>query len=238
MSGHSKWSQIKRKKAKTDIQRGKLFSKLAKEIIIAASQGGEDLDLNPSLRFSVQKAKGFNLPQANILRSIQKGAGKDSQTNYEELFYEAYGVNGVALLIKTLTDNSTRTVANIKYILSRNNANMASKGAVRYLFEERGLFIFNPDCNQDFIIDLASQVNALDFNIMDDGSIEVYTTIDTFDTIRTFFEKNNAIFETALLTYIPSSTVFLSPDLQTQLDNLIDALDDDDDVQDIYTNSQ
>ena len=155
MAGHNKWSQIKHKKAKTDAQKGKVFSKIAREIMVAAKMGGEDVSMNPRLRLALQKAKEANMPNDNVKRAIQKGVGSDDDNQLEELQFEAYGPHGIAILIDTLTDNRNRTITNLKVVLNKGGGNLADKGAVSYLFETKGLIYFEKTDQQDKIIDLA-----------------------------------------------------------------------------------
>jgi YebC/PmpR family DNA-binding regulatory protein len=236
MSGHSKWSTIKHKKAKTDAQRGKVFSKVAREIVMAVKLGGDDADMNPRLRLALQKAKACNMPNDNVKRAVQKGAGPGEDSNYEELTYEAYATHGVAMMISTLTDNRHRTIANIKAIVSRGGGSMATPGAVSYQFSSKGFFLFAPGVDEDAVMEAALDADAENFEMQDDGSIEVVTTPDTFDAVRDSFESNNLEYESAEVTKVSATTVTLSQEDGEKILALIDKLDDDDDVQDVYTN--
>jgi len=238
MAGHNKWSSIKHKKAKTDAQRGKLFSKISRELMMAAKLGGDDVDMNPRLRLVLQKAKEANMPNDNVKRAIAKGAGGGSETELEELTFEAYGPHGVALLIGVLTDNRNRSVANVKLILNKNGANMAQKGAVSYLFETKGLIYFeavSPQ-EQDRVIDLAIEAGADDVETGETGDVSILTPLDVFDALKTTFDGASLQYTSARLEKYPATTVPLGCAEAADIDALVEKLDDDDDVQDVATN--
>ncbi|MBT5953326.1 YebC/PmpR family DNA-binding transcriptional regulator [bacterium] len=236
MSGHSKWSTIKHKKAKTDHQRGKQFSKVSKEIIMAAKIGGGDPEMNPRLRLAIQKAKSVNMPNDNVKRAIQRGVGGGDDSNYEEVMFEGYGPNGVGLIIETLTDNKNRTVPNLKHALSKNGGSLATKGAVSYMFSKKGLFIFSPESPDEKIMEVASDAGADDIDIKDDGSIEVLCEFGSFEAVRVAFESNELVAENASIEMIPENTVQLTAEQVEKIEKLIEALEEDDDVQDVYSN--
>ena len=236
MSGHSKWSTIKHKKAKTDAQRGKLFSKIAKEIMVAAKLGGGDPEMNPRLRLILQKAKEANMPNDNVQRAITKGTGGGDDTNLSEITYEAYAQNGVAILIETLTDNVNRTVSNLRTVLNKNGGNMVEKGSVAYLFSTKGLFLFDESSNKELIMDLSIENNAEDVDIKDDNSIEITCELSHFEQLKNIYEKNNLIYTTATITKIPSNTIIVNEDIGNKIINLIENLENDDDVQEIHAN--
>jgi len=236
MSGHNKWSTIKHKKAKLDAQRGKAFSKVAREIVMAAKLGGADPAMNPRLRLALQKAREANMPSDNIKRAVQKGAGGDDDSQLEEITYEAYGPNGVGMIIKTFTDNKNRTVSNIKAILSKGGATMATPGAVSYLFQTKGQFIFEPGLNEELILQTALDNDAENVETSDDGSIEVTTSAAQFETIKTAFDAQKLEYASASVTELSSTSVLLDEEKATKIMALIDKLEDDDDVQDVYTN--
>lgn len=236
MSGHSKWSTIKHKKAKTDAQKGKIFSKVSREIMMAAKIGGDNPEMNPRLRLALQKAKEVNMPNDNVNRAIIKGAGNDSDANLEEVTYEAYGPHGVALLIDTLTDNKNRTVPNIRAILTRCNGSLATSGAVSYLFNKKGLFLFSPETDEETIIKLGLENGADDIDTKSDGSIEVITATNHFEAVKTAFDIQNIQYETAEITMIPSTFVLLSESESKTVISLIEKLEEDDDVQEIHAN--
>ena len=236
MAGHNKWSSIKHKKAKTDAQKGKIFSKIAREIMLAAKIGGEDEAMNPRLRLALQKAKEANMPNDNVKRAIQKGAGSGDDTNLEELQFEAYGPHGIAILIDTLTDNRNRTITNLKVILNKGGGNLADKGAVSYLFETKGLIYFSSPDNQDPIVDLAIEEGAEDIDTKENGDIEIITPLESLEGLKTAYDSQNLIYETATITKIPSTFVQISNEDFEKIDVLLEKIEDDEDVQDVYTN--
>ena len=236
MAGHNKWSSIKHKKAKTDAQRGKLFSKVAREIMMAAKLGGEDVSMNPRLRLALQKAKEANMPNDNVQRAIQKGAGSGDDTQLDELQFEAYGPHGIAILIDVLTDNRNRSVANIKLILNKRGANMAQKGAVGYLFESKGLIYFEKSDHEEHIVDLAIDAGAEDVDVKEDGDIEIVVPVSVLESLRDIYEKQEYVYQTATVTKLASTLVPISSTQLPEIEALLEALDDDDDVQDVYTN--
>jgi YebC/PmpR family DNA-binding regulatory protein len=236
MSGHSKWSTIKHKKAKTDAQKGKAFSKVSREITMAAKLGGADVDMNPRLRLALQKAKEANMPNDNVKRAIEKGAGSGDDTQLEEIQFEAYAPNGVGLLINTLTDNRNRTVANVKMILNKSGASLAAKGAVSYQFSQKGFIFFEAGVSEDSVLEVVMDHDVEDIETKDDSSIEVFTSPNELETVRKAFDEKNIIYETAQLTMIPSTTVSLSEEKILKLITLIEKLEDDDDVQEVHAN--
>ena len=236
MAGHNKWSQIKHKKAKTDAQKGKVFSKIAREIMVAAKMGGEDVSMNPRLRLALQKAKEANMPNDNVKRAIQKGVGSDDDNQLEELQFEAYGPHGIAILIDTLTDNRNRTITNLKVILNKGGGNLADKGAVSYLFETKGLIYFEKTDQQDKIIDLAIEEGADDIDAKPAGEIEIITPIDQLESLKTCYDNQGFEYETATLTKIPATFVTITAEQFENVAALLEKIEDDDDVQDVYSN--
>ncbi|MBT5855662.1 YebC/PmpR family DNA-binding transcriptional regulator [bacterium] len=236
MAGHSKWKTIKHKKAATDAKRGKIFSKLVREIVMAARMGGGDPAMNTRLRLALQKGKDANMPQDNIKRAIEKGVGGGDGEQMVEVTYEAYGPNGVALIIDTLTDNKNRTVPNLRCILSKGGGSMANNGAVSYMFDTKGLLLFEPGVSEDQIMELATEAGAEDIDIQEDGSIEVLTEQGDFEAVRLAIETAEIPFLEASITKLPQTTVDLDADGAQQIINLIDSLEDDDDVQTVYGN--
>lgn len=236
MSGHSKWSTIKRKKGALDAKRGKIFTKLIKEITIAARLGGGDPDGNPRLRTAIQTAKGANMPQDNITRAIAKGTGELEGVNYEECAYEGYGPNGVAILISVLTDNRNRTGAEIRHILTKNNGTMAEPNAVAWNFEKKGLFlVLQESVDEETLMELALEAGAEDFESTDD-LFEIHTSPDAFETVREALEQSGIPTESAELAMLPKSTVKLEGKEAEQMLRLMEALEDNDDVQNVYAN--
>tara|TARA_B100000427_G_scaffold324141_1_gene328782 strand:+ start:20779 stop:21504 length:726 start_codon:yes stop_codon:yes gene_type:complete len=236
MAGHNKWSQIKHKKAKTDAQKGKVFSKIAREIVVAAKMGGEDVSMNPRLRLALQKAKEANMPNDNVKRAIQKGVGSDDDNQLEELQFEAYGPHGIAILIDTLTDNKNRTITNLKVILNKGGGNLADKGAVSYLFETKGLIYFEKTEDENTIIDLAIEEGADDIDTKPEGDIEIITPIDQLESLKECYDKQGFKYETATLAKIPSTLVSITKDQFEKIEDLLEKLEEDDDVQDVYSN--
>ena len=236
MSGHSKWSTIKRKKGALDAKRGKIFTKLIKEITIAARLGGGDPDGNPRLRTAIQTAKGANMPQDNIARAIAKGTGELEGVNYEECAYEGYGPNGVAILISVLTDNRNRTGAEIRHILTKNNGTMAEPNAVAWNFEKKGLFlVLQESVDEETLMELALEAGAEDFESTDD-LFEIHTSPDAFETVREALDQSGIPTESAELAMLPKSTVKLEGKEADQMLRLMEALEDNDDVQNVYAN--
>ena len=238
MSGHSKWSTIKHKKAKTDAQRGKIFTKIVREISTAARIGGGDIDANPRLRIAVQKAKDVNMPSDNIKRAIQKGTGSGNEDQFEEITFEAYASDGIAMLIETLTDNRNRTVPNIRSLLSKVGGSLATKGAVAYQFSKKGIFIFEPGTPEEQLMDVTLSAGADDIINKEDGSIEVLTTPEYFEAVREACDIATLSYASASLEMVPQTTVSLADDKAEKILKLIEKLEDDDDVQAVYSNAE
>jgi len=237
MAGHNKWSSIKHKKAKTDAQKGKVFSKISKEIIMATKLGGADAEMNPRLRLALQKAKEANMPNDNIKRAVEKGSGSADDSNLEELQFEAYGPAGVAILIDTLTDNRNRTVSNLKALLNKSGATMAQKGAVGYLFSLKGLILFAENENEDEIIDLAIENGAEDVQVTNEKMIEIVIPVSELELLRKVYDEKSLVYETATLTKLPSTFVILNDAQRESFAKLYEKLEDDDDVQEVYSNA-
>ncbi|MFA5878647.1 MAG: YebC/PmpR family DNA-binding transcriptional regulator [Candidatus Margulisiibacteriota bacterium] len=236
MSGHSKWSTIKRKKGKIDQERGKIFSKLIREIMMAVKIGGADQEANARLRLAIQKAKEENMPNDNLKRAIQKGSAASESANLEEILFEAYAPFGVALLISTVTDNKNRTVPNIRSVLTKYNGSMAAKGAVSYLFDKKGIFLFEPGADEEKIMEVALDGGADDVDTKEDGSIEVLTQPNCFEQVKELFDKNNLSYASNEITWIPKTVVNLDKEQARKILKLIDKMEEDDDVQAVYSN--
>lgn len=234
MSGHSKWSTIKRKKEKEDAKRGKIFTKLIKEITVAARQGGGDPEVNPRLRTAIQNAKGSNMPQANIDRAIKKGTGELPGTVYEEVIYEGYGPQGVALLIESLTDNKNRTVSDIRHILSKHNGHLGETGSVAWMFDQKGV-ISVEGANEDELLALVLEAGAEDMR-SEDGGYEIITSLESFEPVKKKLEGGGIEYQSAQITRIPQSTIKLEGKAAEQTLKLMEILEDHDDVQNIYSN--
>ncbi len=237
MSGHSKWSTIKYKKAIQDSRRGKAFTKVIKEITVAARIGGGDPLANPRLRAAISNAKAENMPKDNIERAIKKGTGELEGVNYEEVTYEGYGPGGVAILVETITDNRQRTVAEIRHLFSKKGGNLGEPGSVAWIFEKKGLILVEKDkIDEETIMNIALEANADDIQEQE-SEWEVYTTPETFEGVKSVLESNGIPILSAEITMLPSSTVKIETEKKAgQLLNLMEALEDNDDVQHVYAN--
>ena len=236
MSGHSKWSSIKHKKAAADARRGKLFTKLIREIMVAARTGGGDINSNPRLRTAINTAKEANMPSDNIERGIKKGTGDMEGVTYEEVHYEGYGPNGVAVFVRCLTDNKNRTAADIRNIFSKKGGSMAGAGSVAWIFEKKGLIVVSASrASEDQLMEIALQAGAEDFSTSND-KFEIVTEPVNFEKVKANLEKAQIAPESAELTLIPKNQVSLAPDKARAVLALIDALEDHDDVQSVYAN--
>ena len=236
MSGHSKWSTIKRKKGKADAQRGKLFTKLIRVITVAARSGGGDPETNAKLKTAIQLAKENNMPNENIERAIKRGTGELEGVSYEELLYEGYGPGGVAILVEVLTDNRNRTASDIRKIFSRNAGNLGESGCVAWMFDKKGYFIFEKDkVGEDTILDLALQAEADDVKT-EDQNIEVITLPENYEKFNILIKQNNIDCLVNEITLIPKTTVDLEGKKARQMLNLMEQLEDHDDVQKVYAN--
>ncbi|ADU95008.1 YebC/PmpR family DNA-binding transcriptional regulator [Geobacillus sp. Y412MC52] len=238
MAGHSKWKNIQRRKNAQDAKRGKLFMKLAKEIYVAAKSGGGDPASNPSLRLVIEKAKAANMPSENIERAIKKATGTQEHTNYEEIRYEGYGPGGVAVMVVCLTDNKNRTAANVRAAFSKNGGNLGETGCVSYLFERKGLLVIDREqhnVDEDELLLLAIEAGAEEMETTDE-SFEIYTAPESFETVKDELEQQGFTFASAEMTMIPQTYTTLEGDDLKKMLKLIDTLEDDDDVQEVYHN--
>lgn len=236
MSGHSKWSTIKRKKGKLDAERGRIFTRLIKEITVAARNGGGDQNGNPRLRTAVLAAKEANMPADNIDRAIKKGTGELPGVKYEEFTYEGYGPSGVAIMIEAMTDNKNRTTADLRHILSKHNGNMGEAGCVSWLFEQKGYIVIDHDkCDEDTLIGVALDAGAEDVQTEDD-TFEVYTMPAKFDTVRQAIADHGITYVQAEVSRIPKTVVKLDENAAQQTLKLVEALEEHDDVQKVYAN--
>ena len=236
MSGHSKWSTIKRKKGAADAKRGKVFTKIIKEIMVAARFGGGDINSNPRLRTAVLAAKAENMPKDNIDRAIKKGTGELEGVNYEELIYEGYGPGGVAMMLEVVTDNKNRTVADVRHIFLKHNGNLGENGCVSWMFEKKGLItIEKSGVDEDRLIEVALDAGALD--VKDSGKeFEVTTDQTSFEEVKKALEEAGFKYNYAEVTMVPQSTVRLSGREAEQMLKLMEGLEDSDDVQKVYGN--
>lgn len=236
MSGHSKWSSIKHKKAAVDAKRGKIFTKVIREITVAARQGGGDPEANPRLRTAIQAAKAVNMPQDNIQRAIQKGTGEVEGTSFEEIVYEGYGPGGVAILCTVLTDNKNRTVAELRHLFSRHGGNLGETGCVAWMFHKKGLIVVDKSQKEEEeLMLLALEAGAEDIKA-DDDVYEILTTSEDFEQVKRALEDQDIEMSVAEISMIPQATVKLEGKQAQQMLKLMEALEDHDDVQHVYAN--
>ncbi len=237
MSGHSKWSTIKRKKAAVDAKRGKIFTKLIKEITIATREGGSDPNGNPRLRLAIDNAKSANMPMDNIERAIKKASGELEGVSYSELNYEGYGPSGVALFIECVTDNKNRTVAEVRHLLSKYGGSLGETGSVAWMFDRKGVIAFPAQGKtEDDIFEIIIETGADDL-VLEDDYFEVTTSIENFEATRKALVEAGLAIENASLQWIAKNTVEISGEAAEKLEKLIDALEDNDDVQNVFTNA-
>lgn len=238
MAGHSKWANIQHRKKAQDNKRGKLFTKLIREITVAARMGGSDLTSNPRLRLAVDKALGGNMPKDTVDRAVKRGAGELEDVVYEEIRYEGYGTAGVAIMVDCMTDNRNRTVAEVRHAFTKYNGNMGTDGSVSYLFEKIGVLNYSEDADEDAIMEAALDAGAEDVVTSDDGSIEVTTSPENFVDVKEAMQAAKLEPEHAEVTMRASTEVALDKDQSEKLMRLVDVLEDLDDVQDVYTNAE
>lgn len=236
MSGHSKWSTIKHKKAMVDARRGKMFTKLIRELTSAARAGGGDPDTNPRLRTAVASAKGANMPNDTIQRAVQKGTGDVAGETYEEVTYEGYGAGGVAVLVDTLTDNKNRTVAEIRHLFAKHGGSMGENGCVAWMFQRQGFFALDAgSIDEDAILELVLEAGGDDVKTEND-LYEILTAPEAFEDVRSSLEAQGLTPEVAEITLLPQSTVSIEGKQAEQVLRLMEALDDQDDVRRAYAN--
>ena len=236
MSGHSKWSTIKHKKAMVDARRGKMFTKLIRELTSAARAGGGDPDVNPRLRTAVASAKGANMPNDTIQRAIQKGTGEIAGETYEEVTYEGYGAGGVAVLVDTLTDNKNRTVAEIRHLFARHGGSMGENGCVAWMFQRQGFLALDAaSIDEDALLELVLEAGGDDVKTEND-LYEILTSPEAFEDVRSSLEAQGLTPEVAEVTMLPQSTVSIEGKQAEQVLRLMEALDDQDDVRRAYAN--
>lgn len=237
MAGHSKWANIQHRKGRQDAKRGKLWTKIIREITVAARAGGADPDANPRLRLAWDKATAANMPKDNIQRAIQRGAGGADSDNYDEIRYEGYGVGGAAVIVDCMTDNRTRTVADVRHAFTKNGGNLGQDGCVAYMFRHCGQFVFAPGTSEDTVMEVALDAGADDVVTDQEGIIEVICEPAAFTAIRQAFEKNGLLPEMADVIMKPENEVSLEGDDAIRMQKLLDALESLDDVQEVYTNA-
>lgn len=236
MSGHSKWANIKNKKAKTDAAKGKIFTKLGRELAVAA-KAGADPQTNSKLADVIAKAKAANMPNDNITRSIKKAAGELGNVNYEVKIYEGYGIGGSAVIVKTLTDNVNRTVGEVRHIFDKYGGNMGTSGSVSYMFENLGVIVIERtvDLSEDTVMEMALEAGADDV-ITEDDCYEVRTQPSEFSSVRKYFEEKGIALLEADIMMVPNDKITLNEDQLVSFNKMIDAFDDNDDVQNVYHN--
>ena len=236
MAGHSKWANIKHKKAAVDKQRGKLWTKLIREITVAAKEGGE-LASNPRLRLAVEKGQGANMPKDTIERAIKRGAGAGEGEDYEEIRYEGYGPGGVAVMVDCMTDNRNRTASEVRHAFSKHGGNLGTDGSVAYLFTKRGIISYAPGADEDAIMEAALEAGAEDVVSNDDGSIDVYTTPEDYEDVRQAMTDAGHEPANSEVTYDAAVKPQVDQDTAEKLLKMIDMLEDLDDVQEVYSNA-
>lgn len=236
MSGHSKWSTIKHKKAKVDAQRGKVFTKIIKELTVAARMGGGDPSSNPRLRTAIDNARGANMPKDTMEKAIKKGTGELPGVTYEECSYEGYGPGGVAVLIEIMTDNKNRTTPEIRHLFGKYGGNLGESGSVKWIFERRGqINIENPELDEDALMEAAIESGAEDVQF-DEGLCQIFTAPEELESVKEALIAKNISFSSAELTRIPNNTVALDGKPAVTMLKLMEALEDHDDVQNVYAN--
>ena len=236
MAGHSKWANIQHRKGRQDAKRGKIFTKLVKEITVAARLAGGDINFNPRLRTAVGAAKEESMPAENITRAIKRGTGELEGVDYEEIRYEGYGINGAAIIIDCLTDNKQRAVADVRLALSKNGGNLGTDGCVSYLFKHCGVIFLSPSMNTNELAELAIDLGAEDIINNDDGSVEIITSPNDFLNIKEGFDKKDFQYEFAKLTMKAENEIEFKGVDGEKMRKILDFLEDLDDVQEVYTN--
>ena len=238
MAGHSKWANIQHRKGRQDEKRGKVWTRVIREIMVAARQGGGDLNANPRLRLAVDKAKAANMPADTVKRNIDKATGNLEGVNYEEIRYEGYGIGGAAIIVDTMTDNKVRTVAEVRHAFSKYGGNMGTEGSVAFQFRHVGQIILAPGTSEDRVMEVALEAGADDVISDEDGAIEVITAPGTFEQVRDALTAAGLAPEVAEVTMRPENTIAVAGDEATRMQKLLDMLEDLDDVQDVFHNAE
>ena len=238
MAGHSKWANIQHRKGRQDEKRGKVWTRVIREIMVAARQGGGDISANPRLRLAVDKAKAANMPADTIKRNIDKATGNLEGVNYEEIRYEGYGIGGAAIIVDTMTDNKVRTVAEVRHAFSKYGGSMGTEGSVAFQFRHVGQLILAPGTSEDKVMEVALDAGAEDVVSDEDGAIEVLTAPGDFEKVRNALEAAGLKAEVAEVTMRPENTIELAGDEGQRMQKLLDVLEDLDDVQNVYTNAE
>ena len=237
MAGHSKWANIQHRKGRQDARRGKIFTRLIKEITVASRLGGSDTTANARLRLAVEKAYANNMPKDTVERAIKRGSGELEGVNYEEIRYEGYGIGGAAVIVDCMTDNRVRTVAEVRHAFAKHGGNLGSEGSVAFLFRHCGQFLFPPGTSEDKVMEAALEAGAEDVIANDDRSIEVITAPNDFLAVKDKLEKSGLKAELAEVTMKPATEVALTGDDAAKMHKLMEALEILDDVQEVYTNA-
>lgn len=238
MSGHSKWSTIKRKKERTDSKRGKIFTKIGRELAVSVKDGGADPETNTRLKDIITKARANNMPNDTIMRSIKKAAGEIGSINFESIVYEGYGPGGVAVIVEALTDNRNRTAGEVRHSFDKNGGSLGATGCVSWMFERKGVIVIenNEKIDEDEVIMAALEAGALDVD-EDEEDLEISTDVSTFTAVSDALEKSGYQFALAEVQLIPANTVNVTKDVEEKIQNLLDMLEDSDDVQNVYHNA-
>jgi YebC/PmpR family DNA-binding regulatory protein len=237
MAGHSKWANIQHRKGRQDAKRGKIFTKLIKEITVSARMGGGDTAMNPRLRAAVAAAKEENMPSDNITRAIKKGTGELEGVSYEEIRYEGYGINGAAIIIDCLTDNRQRAVMDVRHALTKHGGNLGTDGSVAFMFKHCGQLVFEPGVSEDAVMEVALEAGAEDVIADEDGSIDVVTAPNDFITVKEALEAAGLKAVMAQITMKSLNEVVFTGDDAVKMQKILDMLEDLDDVQDVYTSA-
>lgn len=237
MAGHSKWANIQHRKGRQDEKRGKIWTRIVREITVAARAGGGDPSANPRLRLAIDKAKAANMPADRVKYNIDKATGNQEGVNYEEIRYEGYGIGGAAIIVDTMTDNRVRTVAEVRHAFSKHGGNMGTEGSVAFQFKHCGQLIFAPGTSEDKVMEVALDAGAEDVVSDDDGAIEVLTAPGDFEAVKNALEAAGLKAEVAGVTMRPENTIELSGDDAAKMQKLLDVLEDLDDVQDVFHNA-
>jgi YebC/PmpR family DNA-binding regulatory protein len=238
VAGHSKWANIQHRKGRQDEKRGKVWTRVIREIMVAARQGGGDLSANPRLRLAVDKAKAANMPADTIKRNIDKATGNLEGVQYEEIRYEGYGIGGAAIIVDTMTDNKVRTVAEVRHVFSKHGGNMGTEGSVAFQFRNVGQLILAPGTSEDMVMEVALEAGAEDVIADEDGAIEVITAPAALETVKNALEAAGLKPEVAEITMRPENTIELTGEDAARMQKLLDALEDLDDVQDVFHNAE
>ena len=238
MAGHSKWANIQHRKGRQDDKRGRIWTRIIREIMVAARTGGGDLSANPRLRLAVDKAKAANMPADNIKRNIDKATGNLEGVSYEEIRYEGYGIGGAAIIVDTMTDNRVRTVADVRHAFSKYGGNMGTEGSVSFQFKHCGQMIFAPGTSEDRVMEVALEAGAEDVIADEEGAIEVLTAPGDFEAVKNALEAAGLKPEVAEVTMRPENTIALSGDDAAKMQKLLDVLEDLDDVQNVFHNAE